>query len=146
MAQAKKGDTVKVHYTGSLEDGTVFDSSQNRDPLEFTIGEGKLISGFEYAVEGMNSGEAKTEKIPAGKAYGPRVKELVVEVEKEQIPPNLTPEVGQQLQMRRDDGRIIPVTITGVSESKVTLDANHPLAGKDLVFKIELLEVAQQNV
>lgn len=141
MAQAKKGDTVKVHYTGSLEDGTVFDSSVNRDPLQFTLGEGQLVPGFEQAVEGMNSGESKTEKIPADKAYGPCMKELIMEVEKGQIPPDMKPEVGQQLQMRRDDGKVIPVTITEVSESKVTLDANHPLAGKDLVFKIELLEV-----
>jgi peptidylprolyl isomerase len=141
MAQAKKGDTVKIHYTGSLEDGTVFDSSANRDPLQFTIGDGKVIPGFELAVAGMSPGESKTEKIPADQAYGPRMKEMVVEVNRAEIPPELKPEVGQQLQMSRDDGRVIPFTITDMSESKVTLDANHPLAGKDLIFKIELIEV-----
>lgn len=142
MAQAKKGDTVKVHYTGSLESGTVFDSSANRDPLQFTIGKGEVIPGFEQAVEGMDAGESKTEKIPADQAYGPYIKDMVVEVDRKQMPPDIQPEVGQQLQVRRDDGNIIPVILTAVSESKVTLDANHPLAGRTLVFQIELLEIA----
>ncbi len=141
MSQAKKGDTVRVHYTGTLEDGTVFDTSINRDPLEFTIGEGRLIPGFEQAVVGMNPGESKTERISADQAYGPHLKELVMEVDKRQLPPGLSPEVGQQLQIRHDDGRTTPVTITEVTDTTITLDANHPLAGKDLIFHIQLLEI-----
>ncbi len=142
MAQAKKGDTVKVHYTGTLEDGTVFDSSLSREPLQFTIGEGRLIQGFEEAVEGMEVGESKTEKISADKAYGPHFKELVVKVDKSQLPPDMELEVGQRLEIRQDDGRTTPVTITEVTDENVTLDANHPLAGKDLIFHIELVELA----
>lgn len=141
VAQAKIGDTVKVHYTGKLDDGTIFDSSANRDPLQFTIGESRIIPGFEQAVIGMNPGESKTTKIPADKAYGPRHKEMVVVVGREQIPADLEPEVGQQLQIRQPDGRAIVVTVTDVSNSSVTLDANHPLAGKDLTFDIQLVEI-----
>jgi len=142
MAQAKSGDTVKVHYTGKLDDGTIFDSSQDRDPLEFKIGEGQIIPGFEQAVVGMNPGENKTATIPVDEAYGPRRDEMVMDVEKEQFPEHITPEVGQKLQMKRSDGQIIMVTITDISEAKVTLDANHPLAGKDLTFDIQLVEIA----
>lgn len=139
---AKSGDTVKVHYTGKLEDGTVFDSSVNDEPLEFTIGEGDLIPGFEEAVIGMAPGDSKVEKIPAEQAYGPHLDEMVMEVEREFMPPNFEPEVGQQLQVRQSDGEVIPVVITDVTDSAVTLDANHPLAGMDLVFEIQLLEIA----
>jgi len=142
MAQAKSGDKVKVHYTGKLDDGTVFDSSQERDPLEFTIGEGQIIPGFEQAVVGMNPGDNKTANIPVDKAYGPRRDEMVMDVDKGQFPENITPEIGQKLQMTRSDGQVIMVTITGVSEANVTLDANHPLAGKDLTFDIQLVEIA----
>ena len=141
MAQAKNGDTVKVHYTGKLEDGTVFDTSINRDPLQFTIGENQVIPGFEQAVVGMNPGESKTTKVPADKAYGPHHKEMVIVVDRNQFPANLEPKVGQQLQIRQADGRAIVVTVTDVSESSVTLDANHPLAGKDLTFDIQLIEI-----
>jgi len=141
MAQAKHGDTVKVHYTGKLEDGTVFDTSINRDPLQFTIGEGQIIPGFEQAVVGMNPGESKTTKVPADKAYGSHHKEKVLVVDRNQLPVDLKPEVGQKLQIRRTDGQIIIVTVTAVSESSVTLDANHPLAGKDLAFDIHLIEL-----
>ena len=141
MAQAKHGDTVKVHYTGKLEDGTVFDTSINRDPLQFTIGEGQIIPGFEQAVVGMNPGESKTTKVPADKAYGSHHKEEVLVVDRNQFPVDLKPEVGQKLQIRQADGQTIVVTVTAVSESSVTLDANHPLAGKDLTFDIQLTEL-----
>jgi peptidylprolyl isomerase len=141
MAQAKHGDTVKVHYTGKLEDGTVFDTSINRDPLQFTIGGGQIIPGFEQAVVGMNPGESKTTKVPADKAYGSHHKEKVLVVDRNQFPVDLKPEVGQKLQIRRTDGQTSVVTVTAVSESSVTLDANHPLAGKDLTFDIQLIEL-----
>ena len=141
MAQAKYGDTVKVHYTGKLDDGTVFDASVNGDPLQFTIGSGQIIPGFEQAVVGMNPGESKTVKIPAEDAYGQRREDLVLEVEKSQLPEGLKPEVGLQLQSRQPDGRIVVLTIADMTESHVTLDANHPLAGKDLTFEIQLVEI-----
>ena len=141
MAQAKYGDTVKVHYTGRLDDGTVFDTSANGDPLQFTIGSGQIIPGFEQAVVGMNPGESKTVKIPAEDAYGQRREDLIIEVEKSQLPEGLKPEVGLQLQSRQPDGRIVVLTIADMTESHVTLDANHPLAGKDLTFEIQLVEI-----
>lgn len=141
MIQAKIGDTVKVHYTGRLDDGTIFDSSINREPLQFTIGEGQIIPGFEQAIIGMSPGESKTTRIPMDEAYGPHRKEMVVVVSREQIPAELNPEVGQQLQVRQPDGRAMIVVVTEVSESSVTLDANHPLAGKDLTFDIQLVEI-----
>jgi len=143
MGKAKKGDTVKVHYTGKFKDGKVFDSSEGRDPLQFTIGERQVIAGFEEAVEGMNPGESKSAKIPPEKAYGPRRKEMVVAVNRSQFPPDLEPKVGQRLQLRQADGRMIKVSVTGVSESNVTLDANHPLAGKELTFDIQLVDIVQ---
>jgi len=141
MAQAKHGNTVKVHYTGKLEDDTVFDTSVNRDPLQFTIGEGQVIPGFEQAVVGMNPGESKTTKVPVDQAYGPHRKEMVLEVDRKQFPADLKPEVGQEYQIPQAQGRPTVVTITDVSESKIVLDANHPLAGKDLIFDVQLLEV-----
>jgi peptidylprolyl isomerase len=141
MAQAKMGDTVKVHYTGKLDDGTVFDSSVDREPLQFTIGSGGIIPGFEQAVVGMNQGDSKTEKIPLDQAYGPYVDEMVVTIERRQMPSDLEPEVGQQLQIQQPNGQIIPVIVTDVSDSQVTLDANHPLAGEDLIFDINLVEI-----
>ena len=141
MAQAKTGDTVKVHYTGKLEDGTVFDTSNNRDPLQFTIGENQIIPGFEEAVVGMKPGESRTAKIPTDKAYGPHRKEMVMVVNRNQFPADMEPKVDQQLQIRQDDGGRIVVTVTEVSESSVTLDANHPLAGKDMTFDIQLMEI-----
>ncbi|MBO0350846.1 peptidylprolyl isomerase [Phormidium pseudopriestleyi FRX01] len=142
MTEAKQGDMVKVHYTGKLDDGTVFDSSIDRDPLEFVLGEGQLIAGFEQAVLGMTPGESKTEKIPAEEAYGPHREEMVVEVERQQLPDDIPLDVGQQLQIQQAPNQIIPVVITAISESKVTLDANPPLAGKDLIFEIELVGIA----
>ena len=141
MARAKYGDTVKVHYTGRLDDGTVFDTSANGEPLQFTIGSGQIIPGFEQAVVGMNPGESKTVKIPAEDAYGQRREDLIIEVEKSQLPEGLKPEVGLQLQSRQPDGRIVVLTIADMTESHVTLDANHPLAGKDLTFDIQLVEI-----
>lgn len=141
MPQAKQGDTVKVHYTGKLDDGTVFDSSQERDPLEFTIGTGTIIPGFEQAVIGMAPGESKTEVIPTDRAYGPYLEEMVLQVERQQLPTDIDPEVGQQLQLQHPTGEVIPVVITDVSSSTVTLDANHPLAGEDLTFDIQLVAI-----
>ncbi|MDH5406408.1 MAG: peptidylprolyl isomerase [Candidatus Aminicenantes bacterium] len=141
MAQAKQGDTVKVHYTGKLDDGTVFDSSIKRDPLQFTIGEGKLILGFEQAVAGMKPGESKTTKVPADKAYGPHREEMLLEVNRNEFPEHLKPKAGEQLQVRQPNGQTIIVTVIDVSEANVKLDANHPLAGKDLTFDIQLIEI-----
>jgi len=143
MAKAKRGDTVKVHYTGRLEDGTVFDSSIDRKPYEFTIGESGIIPGFEQAVLGMTPGETKTTKIPAAKAYGPRRKNMIVVVDRTQIPAHLKVEIGQRLQINQADGQRVPVKVVKVTQSKVTLDANHPLAGEDLTFDIELVEIVQ---
>ncbi|MCS7313958.1 MAG: peptidylprolyl isomerase [Bryobacterales bacterium] len=145
MAQAKFGDTVRVHYTGRLDDGTVFDSSLRSGPLEFTIGDGQLIPGFENAVIGMTPGETKTQKIPAEDAYGPHADFLVIEVDRRRVPPDLDPKVGDRLQLQHPDGRVTPVLVTAVTESSITLDANHPLAGKDLTFDIELLEILQEE-
>jgi peptidylprolyl isomerase len=142
MSQAKQGDTVKVHYTGKLDDGTVFDSSQEREPLEFTIGTGSIIPGFEQAVIGMTPGESKTEVIPNDRAYGPYLEEMILEVERQQFPSDIEPEVGQQLQLQHPTGEVIPVIITDVSPSTVTLDANHPLAGENLTFDIQLVAIA----
>jgi peptidylprolyl isomerase len=142
MAQAKYGDTVKVHYTGKLEDGTVFDTSTEREPLQFTLGEGQIISGFEQAVVGMNPGESKTTKVLADEAFGPHIKEMVLVVERNQFPEHLEPKLGQRLQIRQADGQTIRITVTNISESNVTLDGNHPLAGKDLIFDIRLIDIA----
>ncbi|MBM3119336.1 MAG: peptidylprolyl isomerase [Chloroflexi bacterium] len=140
-AQVKNGDTVQVNYTGKLADGTVFDSSVERGPLEFTLGAGQLIPGFEKAVLGMKVGEKKTVIIPADEAYGPHRDEQVVEIPREELPSDLTPQVGQQLVVTQQDGRQIIVVITEVSDETVTIDANHPLAGKDLTFEIELVKI-----
>ena len=141
MAKAKSGDTVKVHYTGTLEDGTVFDTSVEREPLEFTVGQGQLIPGFEQAVIGMKIGDLKTINIPADQAYGPYRDDLILVIERDQLPEDLDPEVGQQLQMTQADGEVVRVMVSDVSEATVTIDANHPLAGKDLTFEIELIEI-----
>lgn len=130
-----------MHYTGRLEDGTVFDTSEGRDPLTFTLGEGQVIPGFEEAVSGMEPGESKTYPIEAENAYGDRRDDLVIEVQREQLA-GVTPEQGQQLQMRLQDGRSIPVVVREVEENTVTIDANHPLAGQKLIFDIELVEIA----
>lgn len=139
--KAAHGDTVKVHYTGKLENGTVFDSSKRKTPLEFTLGKTAIIAGFEQAILGMQAGESKTVKIVSDNAYGPHLPELVSTVKKSQFPVHIVPELGQQLEIRHPEGPTIMVTITHVDQDEVTLDANHPLAGKDLIFEIELLEI-----
>ncbi|MEX0684847.1 MAG: peptidylprolyl isomerase [Balneolales bacterium] len=141
MSQIKTGDTVKVHYTGKLADGSEFDSSINKEPMQFKIGEGKLIPGFEQAVVGMNVGERNTFTIPSTEAYGDRREDMNVNVEKEKLPEDLKPELGQQLQIQQQDGNAIPVVIADVTETHVTLDANHPLAGEDLTFEVEVVEI-----
>jgi peptidylprolyl isomerase len=141
MAQAQAGDLVKVHYTGRLADGTIFDTSMEREPLEFTLGGGELIPGFEQAVLGMTAGESKTATILADQAYGPHRTERVIDVERHDLPPDLHPELGQRLQMTRQDGTTINVVVTTITETQVTLDANHPLAGQDLIFDIMLVEI-----
>ena len=141
MTQAKTGDLVAIHYTGKLEDGTVFDSSRNRDPLEFALGSGQVIPGFESAVMGMSLGESKTEVIPSEQAYGPYRDEMVMVVERQQIPAEIPLDVGLQLQLQGPEGQAVPVLVTDFSDSNVTLDANHPLAGETLIFDIELVGI-----
>lgn len=140
MAPVKSGDTAKVHYTGTLDDGTVFDSSREREPLEFQVGSGQLIAGFDEAVVGMSLGETRAINIPAEKAYGPHREELVIAVDRRQFPQGINPEVGQQLQTEDNQGHPLIVTVTAIDGDQVTLDANHPLAGKNLNFEIELVE------
>jgi peptidylprolyl isomerase len=142
MSQATKGSTVKVHYTGTLTDETVFDSSREREPLQFTVGAGQMIPGFDAAVDGMNIGESKKVTIPAAAAYGPVVEEAIFPVPRTDLPAELDPQVGMQLEARQQDGRSQILVITEVRESEVELDGNHPLAGKDLIFDIELVEVS----
>jgi peptidylprolyl isomerase len=141
MVQAKKGDAVKVHYTGKLEDGTVFDSSTDREPLEFQVGEGEVIRGFDEAVVGMEIGQSKTTVIGIEKAYGPRVQEMVVNLHRDHLPPSLDLKVDQVLQMKSPNGQIMRVIVTGISDSEITVDANHPLAGKNLSFDIQLVGI-----
>lgn len=141
MSKVKDGDTVKVHYTGKLEDGTVFDSSKEGEPLELTIGAGNVIEGFEKGVIGMERGGSKTVTIPPEDAYGPMNEELLAKVKKENFPGNITPVIGEQLQLKQQDGDIVNVTITEIRGDTVTLDANHPLSGKTLIFDIELVEI-----
>ncbi len=142
MSKVKEGDTVKVHYTGTLTDGTVFDTSEEREPLEFTLGQGQLIPGFEKAVVGMNVGDSTEVEISSDDAYGESREDLVISVPKDQLPDDVEPQVGMQLQVNQQDGQPIPVRITDVGEENLTLDANHPLAGQDLKFEIELVEIA----
>lgn len=141
MTQAKQGDTVNVHYTGKLEDGTVFDTSRSRHPLQFTIGKGQVIAGFEHAIIGMNLGESKTMTVPVEQAYGDRRQDMIVTVQRDQLPPDLNPAVGQRLELTQTDDQTILVTVTDMTDATLTLDANHPLAGKDLTFEIELLKI-----
>jgi FKBP-type peptidyl-prolyl cis-trans isomerase 2 len=138
---AKQGDTVKVHYTGKLEDGTVFDTSRSRHPLQFTIGKGQVIQGFEQAVAGMNLGESKTATIPVDQAYGSRRDDMIVTVKRDQFPPEVNPNVGQRLELEQENNQSILVTVTNVTDANITLDANHPLAGKALTFELELVGI-----
>ena len=141
MTQAKQGDTVRVHFTGKLNDGTVFGTSTGRDPLQFTIGRGRMPQSFQRSVVGMSPGESKTTTVPVEEAYGPRDEEMVLVRDRNRIPEHLQPEIGDELTIRQPDGETFVVTATDVSESSVTLDANHPLAGEDLTFDILLVEI-----
>ena len=142
MAQVKDGDKVKLHYTGKLEDDTVFDSSRDRQPFSFEVGKQKVIPGFEKGIVGMEVGQSKTITIKPEDAYGPKREELIFEVNKSAFPENIDPALGQQLQMEQPDGQPLNVMVADITDDKVKLDANHPLAGKTLVFDIELLEIA----
>lgn len=140
MGQAKQGDTVKVHYTGRVND-SVFDSSRDGDPLEFTIGDAEIIPGFEEAVKGMEPGDTKTVDVDPDDAYGPHQDELVLTIDRGELPDEAEPETGQFLELRQQDGSVVPAKITSVTLSEVTVDANHPLAGKELSFDIELVDI-----
>jgi peptidylprolyl isomerase len=145
MIMAGNGDKIKVHYTGKLDDGTFFDSSRDGDPLEFVIGEGKLIKDFEKAVLGMTVGKSTTIRIAAADAYGEYRDDLLFEVPKESIPPEVELGVGLTLCMQHNDGSILTVVITAVTDKTITLDANDRLAGKDLTFDIEMVEIEQNK-
>lgn len=141
MSQAKSGDTVKIHYTGTLDDGTQFDSSKGREPLEFEVGSGQVIPGFEKAVEGMAVGDQKSVNIPPEEAYGPRHDQMVQEMPKSALPDDIDPEEGMALRAQQPDGKVINLTVTEVGDDTITVDANHPLAGQALNFDIELVEI-----
>lgn len=141
MSQAKAGDTVRVHYTGTLDDGSQFDSSAGREPLEFALGSGQVIPGFDTAVAGMSVGESRSVRIPVEDAYGARHDELVSEVPRSALPADLEPDVGMHLQAQGPDGRLMQLLVVAVSDESFTVDGNHPLAGQALNFAIELLEI-----
>jgi peptidylprolyl isomerase len=141
MTQAKSGDTVRIHYTGTLDDGTEFDSSAGRDPLEFAVGSGQVIAGFDKAVDGMEVGEKKSVTISPAEAYGERHEQLVQEVPKSALPDEISPQVGMQLQSQSPEGNVMNLVVTDVSNESITVDANHPLAGQALTFAIELVEI-----
>jgi FKBP-type peptidyl-prolyl cis-trans isomerase 2 len=141
MQAVKNGDTVRVHYHGRLTNGTTFDSSEGRDPLEFTVGAGNVIKGFDNGVVDMTVGEKRTLNIPVEEAYGPKNDELVMEFPKDNIPADLNPQVGMDLQMSNPQGQVFPVKVAAIGDNSITLDANHPLAGENLVFDIELVEI-----
>ena len=140
-AEVRKGDTVLVHYTGKLTDGTIFDTSEGREPLEFAVGSGQVIAGFDEAMIGMTVGQSKVVHIPVDKAYGARNDEMVMTAPLEQVPPDLNPELGMRLEMGGVNGELIRVVVTEITDSHITLDANPPLAGQDLTFTIELVEI-----
>ncbi|HCA41211.1 MAG TPA: peptidylprolyl isomerase [Aminobacterium sp.] len=141
MVQIKNGDTISVHYKGTLEDGTVFDASEGREPLKFKVGSGQVIDGFDKAVLGMTVGEEKTINVPPQKAYGEYEMELTMEVPAEHIPDDLNPKVGEVLQVQTPDGNTFNALVADVSEKGMLLDANHPLAGKTLIFDITIVEI-----
>ena len=141
MQRAQRGDTVSVHYRGTLSDGTEFDSSAGSDPIRFTIGSGEVIPGFESAIQGMSAGEKKTETIPSEDAYGERREDLVFTVDRSQMPPDNEVEVGDMLRIGFPDGSSAAVQVAALDGDSVTLDANHPLAGKDLTFELELVSI-----
>lgn len=141
MSEAKSGDMVHVHYTGRLADGSVFDTSEGRDPLTFQLGKGMVVPGFEKAVTGMEVGEKKTVDFPSDEAYGPRLSQLTFTVPRENLPPGYDPQEGEMLRMETKDGRQMDVRVTSAGEESVQLDANHPLAGHDLTFEVELMKI-----
>ncbi len=141
MTAASTGNTVHIHYTGTLDDGTEFDSSRGRDPLTFTLGEGQVIAGFDAAVQGMSPGDTKTVNIPAAEAYGAHDPARVQQVPRNVLPAELTPEVGMPLAARDPNGAEMRFVITALSEETITVDGNHPLAGKDLTFALELVAI-----
>ncbi len=142
MTKAKDGDTVRVQYTGKLKDGSVFDSSMENDSLQFTIGKGQVLHGVEQAVIGMQPQESKTVLVPAAEAYGPHRDEMTTQVQRSQFPDSVVLKVGQRLKINQKNGQSVAVSVLGLSDSTVTLDANHPLAGKDLTFDLQLVEIA----
>lgn len=144
--QAKKGDTIKVHYHGTLSDGTVFDSSLQREPLEFEVGSGMVIPGFDNGVMGMQVGDKKQVHIPCLEAYGEANAEMIIEFEKDKLPADMPIELGMQLAMSNGAGGQIPVVITEIKETSIVLDANHPLAGKDLIFDLEMMEITPKSL
>jgi peptidylprolyl isomerase len=141
MTQAKSGDTVRIHYTGTLSDGTQFDSSDGRDPLEFALGGGQVIPGFDSAVDGMAVGDNKSVTIEPDQAYGERHEQLVQQVPKSALPQDMEPAIGMQLQSQSPEGQVMNLVITEVADETITVDANHPLAGQALTFAIELVEI-----
>jgi len=141
MTQVKSGDTVRIHYTGTLLDGSTFDSSEGRDPLEFVVGSGQIIPGLDVALPGMEVGEKKEVNVPCADAYGPINPAMRQAIPREGIPDDIPLEVGIQLQMQSPEGQVLPVTVVEMDDATVTLDANHPLAGKDLTFNIELVSI-----
>jgi len=141
MTQVKSGNKVRIHYTGTLDDGTTFDSSEGRDPLEFTVGSGEIIPGLDNALPGMEEGEEKSVTVPADEAYGQHDPSARQSVPREQVPENIPLDIGTRLQLQGQDGQAVPVTVAEVTDSEVILDANHPLAGQDLNFRIRLVDV-----
>ncbi|SLN52677.1 FKBP-type peptidyl-prolyl cis-trans isomerase SlyD [Roseivivax jejudonensis] len=141
MSEVKAGDTVLIHYTGTLNDGSTFDSSAGRDPLEFTVGSGQIIPGLDKALPGMNVGDKKSVAVAADEAYGQRNPEALQQVPRTEIPDHIPLDPGTQLQVQTPNGQTVPVVVADVTEEQVTLDANHPLAGQDLTFDIELVEI-----
>ncbi len=141
MSEAKSGDTVRINYTGTLTDGTQFDSSQGREPLEFQVGSGQIISGLDREVEGMKVGDKQTVTVPAEEAYGAHDAAKVQKIPRDALPPELEPQQGMQLQAQTPQGGQVALIVTAVEEQEITVDANHPLAGKDLIFEIEMVEI-----
>jgi len=145
MAEAKMGDTVKVHYSGKLDTGVLFDTSEGSDPLQFELGCGSLIAGFEEAVVGMSPGESKTVHIPPEKAYGHYREDRVIKVDKKDFPEDIVPTEGMALEVCAPNGVMVPVEVTEIEESTITLDANHPLCEQTLTFEIKLVEIVEKQ-
>jgi len=141
MTQVKAGDTVRIHYTGTLTTGETFDSSEGRDPLEFVVGSGQIIPGLDKALPGMEMGEKKTVQVPCAEAYGESDPSAMQSIPRGQIPENIPVEPGTQLQMQAPSGQVVPVGVVSANEEEVVLDANHPLSGKDLIFAIEIVGI-----